>query len=130
LLDRSSVQFVACVGTTKALLALGVLALVPMFGYGLEVTRAAAFHFMAIGQLLLTYPSRHTWMRPLSNPYLHAAVAGGVVIQLAAASVPIVSNMLGNAAIPMELWAVVFVGAFIAWGLSEAIARFVWRNGR
>jgi len=130
LLDRASVQFVACVGTTKALLALGVLGLVPMFGYGLEVTRAAAFHFMAIGQLLLTYPSRHTWMRPLSNPYLHAAVAGGVVIQLAAASVPIVSNMLGNAAIPMELWAVVFVGAFIAWGLSEAIARFVWRNGR
>lgn len=128
LLDRSSVQFVAGVGTAKAFLALGVLGVVPMFGYGLEVTRAVAFHFMAIGQLLLTYPSRHTWMRPLPNRYLHAAVVGGVAIQFGAASVPVVSNMLGNAAIPRELWAVVFVGAFIAWGLSEGIARFVWRN--
>ncbi|HKW03501.1 MAG TPA: HAD-IC family P-type ATPase [Vicinamibacterales bacterium] len=130
LLDRSSVQFVAGVGTTKALLALGLLGLVPMFGYGVEVTRAVAFHFMAIGQLLLTYPSRHTWMRPLSNPYLHAAVIGGVAIQLVAASVPVVSNMLGHAAIPIELWAVVFIGALVAWGLSEAIARFVWRSGQ
>jgi Ca2+-transporting ATPase len=69
------------VGTVKALLALGVLGLVPTFGYSLEVTRAAAFHFMAVGQLFLTYPSRHTWMRRLANPYLHAAVVGSVAIQ-------------------------------------------------
>jgi Ca2+-transporting ATPase len=129
LLDRGSVRFIAGVGTMKALLALALLGLVPMFGYSLEVTRAVAFHFMAIGQLLLTYPSRHTWMRPLANPYLHAAVVGGVAIQFAAASVPVVSNMLGSAAIPVELWAVVFAGAFVAWGLSEVIARFVWRSG-
>jgi hypothetical protein len=36
--------------------------------------------------------------------------------------------MLGNAAIPIELWAVVLVGAFIAWGVSEGIARIVWKN--
>ena len=128
LLDHASVRFVLGVGTMKALLALGLLGLVPMFGYSLEVTRGVAFHFMAIGQLFLTYPSRHTWMRPLANPYLHAAVAGGVAIQFAAASVPFVSNMLGHAAIPVELWAVVFGGAFIAWGMSEAISRVVWRN--
>jgi Ca2+-transporting ATPase len=128
LLDRPSVRFVAAVGTMKALLALAVLGLVPTFGYSLEVTRAVAFHFMAIGQLFLTYPSRHTWMRPLANPYLHAAVAGGVAIQFAAASVPVVSDMLGHAAIPVELWAVVFAGAGVAWGLSEAIARIVWRE--
>jgi Ca2+-transporting ATPase len=100
-----------------------------MFGYSLEVTRAVAFHFMAIGQLFLTYPSRHTWLRPLANPYLHAAVVGGVAIQFAAASLPAVSNMLGNAAIPVELWAVVFVGACVAWRLSEVFARVVWRAG-
>jgi Ca2+-transporting ATPase len=111
------------------MLPLGVLGLVPTFGYSLEVTRAVAFHFMAVGQLFLTYPSRHTWMRPLANPYLHAAVVGGVTIQFAAASVPAVSNLLGNAAIPVELWAVVFAGAFVSWGLSEGIARFVWRSG-
>jgi Ca2+-transporting ATPase len=129
LLDRSSVQFVIGVGTMKALLALSVLGLVPMLGYSLETTRATAFHFMAIGQLFLTYPARHTWMRPLANPYLHAAVLSGVAIQVAAAAVPFVSRMLGNAAIPLELWALVFGGAFLALGLSELIAQFVWRNG-
>jgi Ca2+-transporting ATPase len=112
----------------KALLGLGILGLVPTFGYSLEVTRAVAFHFMAVGQIFLTYPSRHTWMRPLANPYLHASVIGGVAIQFAAASLPVVSNLLGNAAIPVELWGVVFVGAFVSWGLSETIARFVWVN--
>jgi hypothetical protein len=68
-------------------------------------------------------------MRPLANPYLHAAVVGGVAIQLAAASLPAVSNLLGNAAIPVELWGVVFGGAFVSWALSEVIARIVWRNG-
>jgi Ca2+-transporting ATPase len=128
LLDRASLRFVVGVGAMKALLALAVLGAVPMFGYSLEVTRAVAFHFMAIGQLFLTYSSRHTWMRPLANRYLHAAVAGGVAIQFVAASLPFVSNMLGNAAIPLELWAVVFAGAFVAWAASEAIARIVWRT--
>jgi Ca2+-transporting ATPase len=129
LLDRASLRFVVSVGTMKALLALGVLGLIPLFGYSLEVTRAVAFHFMAIGQLFPTYPSRHTWMAPLANRYLHTAVVGGVAIQFVAASVPFVSNLLGNAAIPLRLWTVVFVGAFIAWGASEVIARVVWRTG-
>ena len=128
LLDQPSVRFVLGVGTMKATLALAVLGALPALGYSLEVARAAAFHFMAVGQLFLTYPSRHTWMRPLSNRYLHAAVIGGIGIQLAAASVPVVSNLLGSAALPVELWPVVFVAAFGAWGLAELIARVVWRK--
>jgi hypothetical protein len=54
--------------------------------------------------------------------------SAGVAIQFAAASLPVVSDLLGNAAIPAELWPVVFVGAFVSWGLSEGIARFVWRK--
>jgi Ca2+-transporting ATPase len=112
----------------KALLALAVLGVLPLFEYSLDVTRAAAFHFMAVGQLFLTYPSRHTWMRPLPNRSLHAAVIAGVGIQVAAASVPWTSDLLGNAAIPLELWGVVFGGALLAWGLAEACARFAWRR--
>ena len=128
LLDRGSVQFVIGVGGMKAALALALLGLIPLFGYSLEVTRAVAFHFMAVGQLLLTYPSRHTWMRPLPNPYLHAAVLGGIGLQFAAAFLPGVSRLLGNAAIPVELWGVVFAGAMLSWGLAEAVSRFVWRE--
>jgi Ca2+-transporting ATPase len=128
LLDRPSVRFIAAVGVMNALLALGVLGLLPTFGYSLETTRAAAFHFIAVGQLFLTYPSRHTWVRPLSNPYLHVAVAGSLTIQLIAASIPAVSNLLGNAGIPAELWVVVLATVFMSWGLAEAVSRFVWRD--
>jgi Ca2+-transporting ATPase len=129
LLDPPSTQFVVGAGTMKALLALAVLGLVPRLGYDLEVARAAAFHFMAVGQLLLTYPSRHTWIRPLQNPFLHGAVVVGIAIQVAAASWPSAAGLLGNAAIPGELWGLVFGGALAAWGVAEAISRFVWRRG-
>jgi Ca2+-transporting ATPase len=128
LLDRPSVRFVVGVGSMKAALALSVLGVLPLFGYSLDVTRAAAFHFMAVGQLLLVYPSRHTWMRPLSNPYLHTAVIAGVGIQLAGASLPFTADLLGDAAIPVELWGVVFGGALLAWALAEAHSRFTWRK--
>ena len=78
-------RFVIGAGTLKALLALGLLGLVSWLGYGLETSRAAAFHFMAIGQLFLTYPSRHTWTYPLPNRYLHVAVALGIAIRAMAA---------------------------------------------
>jgi Ca2+-transporting ATPase len=129
LLDRPSMRFVVGAGTMKALLALAVLGLIPKLGYELEVARAVAFHLMAVGQLLLTYPSRHTWIRPLQNPLLHAAVVVGIAIQVVAASFPLSAGLLGNAAIPVELWGVVFGGALIAWGLAEALSRFVWRQG-
>ena len=128
LLDRPSVRFVVLVGGMKAALALGVLGLVPFLGYSTDVARAVAFHFMAIGQLLLTYPARHTWTYPLPNMYLHAAVAAGIAIQLAAAWVPFSAGLLSNAGIPAELWGIVFGGAFVSWGLAEGLARLAWRR--
>ena len=127
LLDQPSLRFVVGVGTMKAVLALALLGALPLFGYSLEVARGATFHFMAVGQLFLTYPSRHTWMRPNTNMYLHAAVLGGIGVQFLAASLPFVANLLGNAAIPPELWAVVFTAAFMSWGLAELTSRLVWR---
>ncbi len=128
LLDRPSVRFVVGAGSMKAALALGVLGLVPWLGYPLDVARAVTFHFMAIGQLMLTYPSRHTWMRPLPNGYLHAAVIVGIGIQIAAAFLPFTSELLGQAAIPPALWGIVFGGALLAWGLAEASSRLAWRH--
>jgi len=128
LLDSPSVRFVVAVGSMKAALALAVLGGLPALGYSLEVTRAAAFHFMAVGQLFLTYPSRHTRLRPLSNPYLHAAVVGGIGLQLASASLPCASQLLGNAVLPRELWAVVLAAALGSWALAEVTSRLVWRR--
>ena len=129
LLDPGSLRFIVVTGIVKALLALAVLGLVPRLGYDLETARASAFHVMAIGQLLLTYPARHTWLRPLPNPWLHVAVGAGIVIQVGAASVPIMATLLGGAALPPVLWLLVFAVAGLAWALVEAVARAAWRGG-
>jgi len=114
----------------KAMLGLGILGAMPWIGYSLDETRAVAFHFMAVGQLLLTCPSRHTWMHPLPNPYLHAAVAAGIGLQVAAATVPAASQLLGHATISVELWGVVAGAALLAWAMAQACSRFVWRASR
>jgi len=126
LLDRPAVQFIVGAGTMKALLALGLLGLVPRLGFDTDTARAVTFHFMAIGQLLLTYPSRHTWTNPLPNAYLHAAVAGGIAIQLGAGAVPVVAAMLGGASLPLLLWGLVFASALLSWTVAEAWSRLVW----
>ena len=128
LLDRPSARFVVGAGTIKAALGLCLLGSIPRLGYDLEVARAVAFHFMAVGQLLLTYPSRHTWLRPLSNPYLHAAVVAGIVLQIAVANLSWTNELLGHIGMPVELWALVLMTALLEWGAAEAIAWFSWRR--
>jgi hypothetical protein len=66
----------------------------------------------------------------LPNKYLHAAVGAGIAIQVAAASLPPVARLLGNAALPLELWIGVFVCAGLSWGLAEAMSRVIWRASR
>ena len=128
LLDRTSLRFIVSAGVAKALLALLILGAVPMLGYSHDTARATAFHFMAIGQLLLTYPARHTWMRPLPNRVLHAAVIAGIVIQIGAGILPVTAELLGGVTLPLELWGVVFAVALVAWGTIEALATFAWRH--
>jgi Ca2+-transporting ATPase len=128
LLDRASMRFIVGVGVAKAILAMALLGLVPWLGYGLEASRATAFHFMAVGQLLLTYPSRHTWTRPLPNRYLHAAVIGGILVQLAAGLLPGVSELLGHAQLPPLLWGLVLAASGLSWAIAEGWARLVWRQ--
>ncbi len=129
LLDRPSVRFVIGAGTMKALLALGILGVVPWLGYDLNTTRATAFHFMAVGQLFLTYPSRHTWTHPLPNRYLHAAVlgrhghsAGG---RLAAPDLPAPRE---RHRFPRRSGCWCSRAAGLSWALAEGISRVVWRE--
>lgn len=119
LLDAASARFVMGVGIVKAAMGLGVLGLVPAVGYSPEVARAVTFHFMAVGQLFLTYASRPTAERPPHNWALHLAVAGGVAIQMAVAFFPPTAALLGGAAIPAHLWGVVFGTATLAWVVAR-----------
>jgi P-type Ca2+ transporter type 2C len=128
LLDAPSLRFVLSVGSMKALLSLAILGLVPWLGYTMPEARAATFHFMAIGQLLLTYPARRSRTAPLTNPYLHAAVGVGIVIQIVAAWVPFTSELLGGASMPPQLWGIVIAWILAAWALATALGHLVWRD--
>ena len=112
----------------KALIAFGLLALVPWLGHDTATARAVAFHFMAIGQLFFIYPARHTWVRPLPNPYVHAAVAAGIadpgggggvaVVRAAARQLVPAAAALGRGG----------RGGRVSWAAAEGIAAIVWRR--
>jgi Ca2+-transporting ATPase len=130
LLDRPSLQFVLAAGALKAMIALGLLGLVPHLGFDTAQTRATAFHFMAIGQVLFAYPARHTATHPLPNHALHAAVLLAITLQLAAGMLPPLSRLLGDAALPWPLWGLVAVAALSSWAGAEVLTRIIWRAHR
>lgn len=125
LLEGPSLRFVLLSGTLKAGFALGLLGLLPGV-VGLEAARSATFHFMAIGQLFFAYAARHTDLRPLPNPYLHGAVALGILVQLALGTLG--PGLLEAVPLPPWAWALVLFSALSAWGLAEAVDRMVWRK--
>ena len=128
LLDGPSMRFVITVGVVKACMGLGVLALIPAAGYSPDVARAVTFHFMAVGQLFLTYASRLTSEPAPNNWALHAAVVSGVIIQVLVALVPVTSALLGGVAIPAHLWGVVFGTAVLAWVMARWAGSFHRRS--
>jgi Ca2+-transporting ATPase len=127
LLDVASTRFILLSGTIKGLIALGLLGLVPMLGFGLDAARSVCFQFLAVGQLLFVYPARHTVLRPLSNWTLHAVVALGVILQIAVGSFPSIMRALDLVHLPLRLWALILAAALLAWLLAEIVNRMFFR---
>jgi Ca2+-transporting ATPase len=128
LLDAPSTRFIVTAGMVKASIGLALLGALPLMGYDTVQARASAFSFIAIAQLLEVYPARHTWAFPLANPYLHAAVLGGLVLQVAATSWPLTARLLGDAQLSWDLWAIVALAATISWATVESATRIIWRR--
>ena len=129
LLEPATLRFVVMSGVVKALFALAILGIVPQLGYSLESARSATFHFMAVGQLLFSYPARHTRNIPRRNLWLHGAVAAGVLLQLAVGTSAWAAAALEAPLLEATLWILVFLSAVAAWGVAEVVNRFVWRPG-
>jgi P-type Ca2+ transporter type 2C len=86
------------------------------------------FHFLAIKQLFLTYPSRHTFTRPLANPILMWVVLLGIALQLFVGFLPATARALGAVVLPFELWGLVLLASLSVWGLAEAVNRLIWQE--
>ena len=133
LLDAPSLRFILLTGTIKAAFALLLLALLPGWGRiqaplsATEVARTATFHFMTLGQLFFAYAARHTHLIPLPNPYLHGAVALGILIQILLGT--LAPGVLEAVPVPVWVWGLVLGLALFAWLLAEGVDRLVWRKG-
>jgi Ca2+-transporting ATPase len=129
LLDRPSLRFVLMSGSLKALVACGLLGLLPVaLAATTDLTRTAVFLFMAAGQLLFAYPARHTDLTPLPNRMLHLAVALGFLAQALVVWVAPLRRALGTVPLtaPVGVW--VGVSVLLAWALATATRRSIWRR--
>jgi P-type Ca2+ transporter type 2C len=123
LLDRASVRFVALVGVLNASVALGLLGALPRFGFDFDAARSAAFHFIAIAQLLLVFAARRLHLHPRRNHLLIAASGFGIGLQILIGSIPWSARGLGAVPIPLEVWAVVLGAALLVWGMVMLVIR-------
>lgn len=128
LLDRLSLRFILMAGLLNGGLALGILGLAQVGWITTEVARTIAFHFVAIVQLFFVYPARHTTLKPLPSQILHLAVAAGVLLQIAAGTIPVFTKLLNLESLTITAWGGVFVAALCSWGIAEAANRLIWRR--
>jgi P-type Ca2+ transporter type 2C len=128
LLEKNDLRFVLLVGGLSALVGLALLGLVPRLGFDFGTARTVLFHFLAIKQLLLTYPSRHTFTRPRANPILMWVVLLGLGLQLLVGFLPATARALGAVLLPLELWGLVLTASLLVWGLAEAVNHLIWRE--
>jgi Ca2+-transporting ATPase len=123
LLDRASLVFIVLGGLLVGMIALAILAVLPMVGFSVPEASTAVFVYIACAGLVLAYPARALSDRPRANPWVHLAVALGVVLQLAAVLVawlrtPLELSPLGPALLGWTGAAVV-----ITWALAELLVR-------
>lgn len=129
LLDRPSLRFVVLSGGAKALVAFALLALVPRWlGQPVAVAATAAFVVLAAGQLLFTYPARHTDVHPPPNWVLHATVALSVAVQPLTVLVPGLRPVFGTVPLPVSVWAWLAASLAVSWGAAWIVGRWVWAH--
>jgi Ca2+-transporting ATPase len=127
LLDALSLRFILFSGAAKAMVAFAILGLLPaMLDESLEVTQTSAFLFLAAGQLLFTYPARHTDLRPPPNPAVHLAVAVGFAAQVIVVSIPALMEAFETVPLPFAAWIWVGASVVVSWGLAELVSHLIW----
>ncbi len=125
LLDPFSLRYILLAGGVLAGMALLLLGLLPLWG-SLAWAQSAVFHFVVLGQLLLSYPARRGQTNPLPNPYLHLAVGLGLALQVLAGA--LLAPFLGLEALGWG-WGLVLGAALLAWGLTEGLGRWAFPPG-
>ena len=124
LLDGASLRFILLTGTTKAVISLSLLLMLPLLGYGVILTRTAVFLYDSIAELLFAYPARHISVVPKRNIWLNVAIIGGIGLQLLTVFVPQLRTLLGLEMLDTFVFFVMSVAILISWAIAEGIVTF------
>ena len=119
LLDRPALRFIAGVGSFEALIGGALLYFMPRFGYSILATRTGLFLFESVVQFFVAYPARKITSTPSSNFALHAAVAGGILLQLATISFAPLRALLGLETLDMSALAAIAAAVLVTWFAAE-----------
>ncbi len=128
LLDRASIRFILSTGIFKALMGGILLVFLPRLGYSLLATRSGVFLFESIVQLVMAYPSRKISVAPRSNPLLHAAVFGGILLQLATIYFTPLRTLLGLDTLNAAAIGIIAAAIIITWLAAELFLSFERRH--
>jgi Ca2+-transporting ATPase len=127
LLDRPSRNFVVWSGLVKAFAGAGLLAVLPLLGYGLAAVRTAVFLFEALAQLAFVYPSRSLRETPDTNTVLHGIVVLGILLQVGAVLFVPLQAFLGLEPLDVRAFVIVFGCTAVTWAVAVLVG---WINGR
>src|SRR5690606_35809867 len=119
LLDRPALRFIAGVGSFEALIGGALLYFMPLFGYSMLATRTGLFLFESVVQFFVAYPARKITSTPSSNFALHAAVAGGILLQLATISFAPLRALLALETLDMSALAAIAAAVLVTWFAAE-----------
>lgn len=123
LLTAASLRFIFITASITAAVSLTLLAFLPYFGLEPLAARSAVFLYAALAQLLLVYPARRMGSKPLTNLFVHLAVALGVVLQLVAIGLAPLRQLLDLVALKPPLVLVMAALVLVSWLVGEAVGR-------
>jgi Ca2+-transporting ATPase len=95
LLDAVALRFILLVGCLQAAVGLGLLVMLPRFGFEIAAIQSLVFLYESSAKVLFVYPARRVSGAPASNRLLHASTALGLGLTVACVLVPSLRAILG-----------------------------------
>ena len=123
LLDRKSLRFIAVDGGFKGVIGLALLVLLPELGVDLPATATAVFLYESVAKLVSAYPARRIGAQPVTNPWLHVSIGGGLLLGLLCVVVPPLRSALSLSFIGARPLALVGAALLVTWASGELVAR-------
>jgi Ca2+-transporting ATPase len=127
LLDARALTFILVDGTFKAAVGLALLVLLPKWGVSLAATATTVFLYESVAKLCSAYPARRVGAAPVTNAWLHLAVALGLSLGILCLFVEPLRVVLGLSALGSRELGFLVAGALVTVASGELVVRLFGR---